>query len=202
METDDAREFEEIYETFKPRIRSYLDRLVGSAEAEDLAQEVFVKVHQSLKAFRGESRLSTWIYRIATNAAMDRLRSPAFRQRAQELLPASPLQEIETLDASRAAPSGGGTPAAEQELIRKEMNSCIHGFVEALPETYRAVLALSEIEGLKDREIAEVLGISLPAAKIRLNRARSKLREILETRCKFYLDERSELACDRKLPSE
>jgi RNA polymerase sigma factor (sigma-70 family) len=73
-------DFQTIHAEFRPRIQRYLARLVGESEAEDLTQEVFVKVHRALPSFRGEAQLSTWIYRIATNAALDRLRSPAFKR--------------------------------------------------------------------------------------------------------------------------
>ncbi len=72
-----------LYDEFQPKIRRYLSRLVGTTKADDLTQEVFVKVTQALTAFRGESTLSTWIYRIATNTALDRLRSPAFQRAAR-----------------------------------------------------------------------------------------------------------------------
>src|SRR5512147_842987 len=74
MEVDTA-EFREIYDQFHPRILRYMERMVGESEAEDLAQEVFAKVASSLASFRHESQLSTWIYRIATNSALDNLRS-------------------------------------------------------------------------------------------------------------------------------
>ncbi len=70
-------DFNEAYEKFQPKIARYLTRLVGEHGIDDLTQEVFVKVSLGLKNFRGESQLSTWIYRIATNAALDRLRSPS-----------------------------------------------------------------------------------------------------------------------------
>ena len=79
------KEFQKIYDDHYPRIVRYLRRLVGDSEAEDVAQEVFVKVHQSLDGFRGESKLSTWIYRIATNTAMDRLKSPSSKDRWSSL---------------------------------------------------------------------------------------------------------------------
>ena len=68
-------EFQQVYETYQARILRYLIRLVGAEEAEDLTQEVFVKVHQRLKTFRGDAQLSTWLYRIATNAAIDKTRA-------------------------------------------------------------------------------------------------------------------------------
>jgi RNA polymerase sigma-70 factor (ECF subfamily) len=85
-------------------------------------------------------------------------------------------------------------------VIRDEMNGCIREIIGRLPEAYRSVIVLSELEGFRDGEIAEILGLSLQAAKVRLHRARTKLRRDLETACVFYRDERNELSCDRKPP--
>lgn len=179
-------EFQEVYDQFAPRIHRYLGRFVGASEAQDLTQEVFVRVSQALDGFRGESRLSTWIYRIATNVALDRLRAAgpaaADRQRPEE------------------APVADPAPAAEQQSIRKEMNECIRGFVEDLPADYHSVIVLSEFEELTDREIAEVLGISLEAVKIRLHRARARLRRELATGCTLYHDDQNDLACHQTDP--
>ena len=76
-------EFRDIYEQFYPKILRYMARMVDESEAEDLTQEVFGRVAGSLAAFRGESQLSTWIYRIATNAALDRLGSPSYQRTEQ-----------------------------------------------------------------------------------------------------------------------
>src|SRR5690242_1598561 len=73
--------FHKIYAAFHPKILHYLTNLLGKDDAEDLAQIVFMKVHEGLKDFRGEAKLSTWIYRIATNVAADRARSASFRER-------------------------------------------------------------------------------------------------------------------------
>jgi len=188
----------EIHDTFRPKIRRYLIRLVGEHEAEDLAQEVFVRVSQALKTFRGESQLSTWIYRIATNAALDRLRSPSFRRMVQKRLSNDSIacDEIEAED--KDVWTGEKTPLVDQQVIRKEMNECIRNFIEKLPEDYRTVIILSELEDLQNREIAEILGASLDTVKIRLHRARAKLKKELETNCSFYRDERNEFACDLK----
>ncbi|MBI3609645.1 MAG: sigma-70 family RNA polymerase sigma factor [Nitrospirae bacterium] len=184
-------EFQNIYETYQPRIHRYLTRLVGPFEAEDLTQEVFVKVNWALKSFRGESQLSTWIYRIATNTALDRLRSPSFQQKdsVSEEAPDAEDKDVWT---------GEKTPPVDQKLIRKEMNECICSFIENLPVSYRTVVVLSEIEGLQNREIAQILWINLETVKIRLHRARAKLKKEMETHCSFYRDERNELACDLK----
>jgi len=196
--TDKKPDFKEIYATFQPRIRGYLSRMVGADEAEELTQDVFVKVDRALKEFRGEAQLATWIYRIATNAALDRLRTPSFKQRARESGPVDAGAEAAAELPDRNVWTSEAKPEVDQQLIRKEMNSCIREYIEQLPEDYRAVLVLSEVEGLKNREIAEILGVSLDTVKIRLHRARARLKESLGSHCHFYLDERSELACDRK----
>ena len=189
------KSFEEIYSEFFPRISSYLGRFVGAQEAEDVTQEVFLKVSAALSNFRGGSSLSTWIYRIATNTALDHLRKTR---------PAQPEPEINNPASDGLVPeetagiNGGGGPALDKELIRKEMNECIRGIVDGLPENYRMVLVLSEMEGFRDAEIARILGVSLETVKIRLYRARARLRRELEANCNFYRDERNELACDRK----
>ncbi len=190
---DEVKDFQKIYHEYYPRIAGYLRRLVGEAEDEDVAQEVFVKVSRSLDGFRGESSLSTWLYRIATNAAMDHMRKPASRQAAN--MPAG--SDDDPSDSEDTIPDSDA-PVLDALLIRKDMNECIRGIVDGLPENYRNVIVLSELEGFTNAEIAEVLGLSLDTVKIRLHRARTRLRKELEAKCNFYRDERNELACDRK----
>jgi len=80
-----TQDFNQIFEDYHARVLRYLTRLVGEDEAEDLAQVVFTRVSQNLDTFRGESKLSTWIFRIAANAAFDRMRQPSFRQMQRDL---------------------------------------------------------------------------------------------------------------------
>ena len=185
--------FQEVYDAFHAKIHRYLERLVGRDEAEDLTQEVFVKVDKGLVGFKGTSKLSTWIYRIATNTALDRLRSPAFQQVKQS----GSLSEATEASVMDGGNTRNPSPALGQ-VIEKEMSRCIRSFVDELPEDYRTAIALSELKELKNREIAEILGISLNTVKIRLHRARTRLRKEFETGCDFYRDERDELACNRK----
>lgn len=187
-------EFQTVYETFQPRIYRYLARLVGETEAEDLSQEVFVKVSQSLANFRGEAKLSTWVYRIATNAAIDRMRSPSFRrvaplEFAMDELETGAAGEIDLLQGEKAI-------LTEQQIVRKEMNDCVRDFIESLPQKYRTVLILGELEGLTNKEIAEILEITLGTVKIRLHRARNMLREELENHCDSYWVEGNEFVPD------
>lgn len=180
---DAALDFQRVYDEFQPRIRRYLARLAGSGEADDLTQETFARVSQALAGFRGEAALSTWIYRIATNVAFDRARSPGFKLQARTAEP-------------EALAALGTAPAIEQDIASREMSECVRDYVDQLPADYRTVVVLSELEELPDREIAEVLGISLEAAKIRLHRARARLRQMLEQGCDLSRDERNELTCD------
>ena len=183
-------EFNGIFQEFQPRIHRYLGHLCGEADAGDLTQAVFLKVSQSLAGFRGDSSLATWIYRIATNTARDHALSSLTRQRQEEVL----FDENGTVDDL----PDEDVPGTEREYIRREMNACIRGVVDQLPESYRAVLLLSDFEELTNAEIAGVLGVSVDAVKIRLHRGRSALRRAMECRCSFYHDERNELMCDRK----
>ena len=191
---DNAFDFEKLHAHFRPKIHSYLCRLAGESEADDLCQEVFVKVERSLVSFRNEAQLSTWIYRIATNSFHDRFRSASFKQKSKE----HPIEIDDSTLEDRDFITQQQKPGIDQQVIRGEMNVCIRGYIDQLPEVYRTVLLLSEEEGFKNREIAEILQISLDNVKIRLHRAKAKLKGSLQSNCDFYLDERSEIACDRK----
>jgi len=153
-----------------------------------------VKVNKGLPDFKGDAKLSTWIYRIATNVATDRLRSRSFR----ETRSGKAISQDERLLEDGGGPLEEKKPSVEKQAIREEMSSCVHDYINSLPENYRAVVTLSEIEELSNQEIAEVLGLSLETVKIRLHRGRAKLREKLEAGCAFDRDEEDILVCDPK----
>ena len=186
--TSAALEFQAVHDRFRSRVLRYLTRLVGESEAEDLTQSVMLKVSEGLPGFRGDSSLATWIYRIATNTALDRLR--------RKTVQPSGAVEFDSDDADVAQVAQ--TPSAEITAIREEMSACIREFIERLPEHYKAVMVLSELEGFKNDEIAAILGLTLDTVKIRLHRAREKLRKALGIGCNFHRNEDGELACDRK----
>ena len=181
---DHELEFQKIYDDFYPKILCYLARLVGEQEAEDLTQEVFVKVNRALEDFRGECKLSTWLYRIATNAALDKLRSPSFQQRTLNQLSYDSLEESEAEIDDREAWREEETPSVEQQVMRNERVQCFGNFVEHLPVNYRTVVVLGELEGLTNHEMAEILGLSLNGVKIRLHRGRARLLQELKAYCK------------------
>ncbi len=178
-----ALDFNEIYTNYHARVERYLAHLVGEEEAEDLAQVTFTRVSQNLAAFRGESQLSTWIYRIAANAAFDRMRQTSFRQMRQM----APLDDENSDEAGIADINiWTGEPAQSLErqihLIQEE--ECYCDMLNELPANYRMVVLLSEVEGFAAREIADILGLSVDVVKIRLHRGREKLLELLKKHCR------------------
>ncbi|MBI5633839.1 MAG: sigma-70 family RNA polymerase sigma factor [Nitrospirae bacterium] len=185
--------FQDIYLAFNEKIRRYLARIVNETEADDLAQDVFIKVGRGLKFFKGKSTLSTWIYKIATNAALDRLRALSLQKGAAVVQRGDDDEEAE----DRYLRVEDHKPSLETSLIKKEMNDCIRGIADGLPENYRTVLVLSDFEELSSGEIAAILGISADTVKIRLHRARTRLRKELKAKCNLYRDDRNELACER-----
>jgi RNA polymerase sigma-70 factor (ECF subfamily) len=185
---EDSTSFDVIYRDYYARIQRYLARLIGCDEAEDVTQEAFLRIARSLDGFRGESTVLTWVYRIATNVAMDRVRTPAYRASLNSVL----------LDES--CETGESVAPVEDQAIRSEMSECVQGLVAQLPDHFRTVLVLSEMEDMKNSEIAQVLGVSLETVKIRLHRARTRLKAILEANCSFYHDPCNTLLCDIKTP--
>jgi RNA polymerase sigma-70 factor (ECF subfamily) len=186
-------EFNKIHDTYAQRIKLYLAKLAGDEEAQDLAQETFARVSRSLHNFRGQSSLSTWIYKIATNTALDRIRK---KTRSKNDLPLDAAGEAENINIWT-----GENHALEEQVIRGEMNDCIRNVVSGLPEAYRAVIVLSEFEGFKNEDIAKILGLGIESVKMRLHRARHKLKEELSNHCILFRDERNEFACEQKKDS-
>lgn len=186
-------EFTKIYDEYYSRIIQYVSRIAGINNAEDIAQDVFDKVHSGLGGFQGKSKLSTWIYRIATNTVIDRSRSAAYKQATESIS----MDDSDDRDAQHGF-EDQETPSTDQMVIKKEMRDCINEYIDKLPPDYKIVIVLSELEGLSNKEIADIMGISLSNAKIRLHRARTRLKAVLNEACEFYYTEQNTLACDRK----
>ncbi len=181
--------FEMLYREFQPKILRYVSLMTGGIEGEDITQEVFAKASRGLKDFKGESKISTWLYRIATNTALDKMRSSSYKHVPEELRP-------ETKDSNNISVSG--KIRIDQSLIRKEMSDCVREYVDRLTPENKTVIILSELEGFKNREIADILRVSLDTVKIRLHRARAQLKKELDKGCDFYHNEQNVFACDRK----
>ncbi len=185
--------FYTIFDEYHPKIIRYLSRIVGRVDAEDLTQEVFDKIHRGLDRFQGRSSLSTWIYRIATNTAIDRSRSVAYKYESTH-----DAFEDEASHQSSDPTASETAPVTDQLVIRKEMSDCVNEFIDNLPPHYRTVIVLSELEGFTNKEVAHIVSISLDNVKIRLHRARTKLKKALLEGCYFYYTAGNTLACDRK----
>jgi RNA polymerase sigma-70 factor (ECF subfamily) len=171
-------------ELSEPLLR-YLKRYVGEpAVAQDLLQETLIRIDRGLPNFEGRASLKTWAFSIATRVAADHFRKPANRVRIVDV--------DETADLSDADRS------VDQRLVIDEMNSCVREVIDSLPEDYRAAIVLHDLEGLTAVETAEVSGCSVATAKIRIHRARLRLRKALERECVFYRDDDNVLRCDRK----
>ncbi|HYE15069.1 MAG TPA: sigma-70 family RNA polymerase sigma factor [Pyrinomonadaceae bacterium] len=168
--------FEELVRRYQRPIVAYVYRMVGDYDAAlDLAQEVFIKVYNSLGRYRPEFKFSTWIYRIAHNAAIDHLRREG-SARTEEL-------EVEG-EGGRAfeKPLASKAPTPEQESERRERRAEIEEVVGQLPPAYRELIVLRHANDLSYDEIAEVTGLPLGTVKNRIFRAREAMRELFEAR--------------------
>ena len=154
-----ALSIESLHEKYGERIHRYLERLVGTTDAEDLAQDVFEKAQRAVGTFRGDSRVLTWLYRIATNAAIDRLRTAGRHVDVERH-----DDETDPLDAARSA-EAAHERSLDSEVDRTRMRACILDVVEQLPTSQRAAILLGELRGFSDRELADALGVSLGAAR-------------------------------------
>ena len=189
-------DFTQVYGEYSPKILRYLERLTGNKEdAMDLVQDVFLKVDQGLSKFEGRSSLSTWIYRIATNVSHDRFRSASFQKGRKQTLTDEFVEERKE---EKNVWTGEREATAVQQLERKEMSSCINRYIYDLNEDYQKVLILSDYEGLKNKEIASILGITLDTVKIRIHRGRVQLKKRMEKGCDVTPDPDIGLHCDEK----
>jgi RNA polymerase sigma-70 factor (ECF subfamily) len=161
--------FEELVRRYQRPISAYVYRMVGDYDAAlDLTQEVFIKIYGSLVRYRPEFKFSTWIYKIAHNAAIDHLRR--FSSREQGLMSEVEGEQRELRIESRR-------PTPEQESERAERRAEIESVVEQLPGTYKELIILRHSHDLSYDEIAEVTGLPLGTVKNRLFRAREVMRQ-------------------------
>jgi len=177
-----------LYRTHFSQVHRFVFHFVQDAAlADELAQDVFLKAYEAWGSFRGAAPERIWLLRIARNVCLDYLRSPRARHAK-----AAPLDE-----GGETATAPGREPplTVEQTARQAEMTDCVQQFVLSLPETLRTPLILHDMEGLTNAQIAQVLGVSLEAAKMRLHRARAGLRGMMEERCDLFYDERNVLSC-------
>jgi RNA polymerase sigma-70 factor, ECF subfamily len=161
--------FEELVRRYQRPISAYVYRMVGNYEsALDLTQEIFIKVYSSLNRYRAEFKFSTWIYKIAHNAAVDHLRRTATRE--QSLVVGNDGDQFDL-------PIESGSLSPEQESEQRERRVEIETVVRALPANYRELIILRHSQDLSYEEIVEVTGLPLGTVKNRLFRAREMMRQ-------------------------
>lgn len=179
LTTGDRAAFEELVRLHGPNMLAVIRRIVHHEEESlDALQDALVSAHRGLATFAGGSRLSTWLHRVAVNAALMRLRTKRRRpeRSIEELLPRF------MDDGHQADPAGAWTETAEQVAQQQETRQFVRDCIAELPENYRIVLTLRDIEELDTQATAELLGIEPNAVKVRLHRARQALRMLLDKR--------------------
>ncbi len=161
--------FEELVRRYQRPIASYVYRMVGDYEAAlDLTQDIFIKIYGSLARYRSEYKFSTWIYKIAYNAAVDYLRRHSTREQ-------SLVSEVE--GEQKVIPVVSSKLSPEQEYAGKERRLEIESVVSQLPSAYKELIVLRHAQDLSYDEIAEVTGLPLGTVKNRLFRAREMMRQ-------------------------
>ena len=167
LRAGEVRAFEEMVTAYQHRVFGVAVRMLGNAaEAEEMAQEVFLRAHRALGDFRGEAKLSTWLYTIASRLCLTRLGSTErslIRQGEESLL--------------RLPQATGGPDAA---LEQSELETALHRAIAELPDDRRMVVVLRDLEGLSYEEIAAALDLELGTVRSRLHRARMDLKDKLE----------------------
>jgi RNA polymerase sigma-70 factor (ECF subfamily) len=167
---------ERVFEDYAPRIYSLARRMLNSdADAEDVTQDVLLQVVRKLDTFRGEAAFPTWLHRVTVNAALANRRKRAVRQKHQV---SDPLEHF--LENGRHhAPVRPWSIEPSQQALDRETHELIENAISELPEIYRDVYLLADVEGLPNADTADILGLSVPAVKSRLHRARLLMRNAL-----------------------
>ena len=167
---------EQVFREYAPRIYSLARRMLGSdADAEDVTQDVLLQIVRKLDTFRGESAFPTWLHRLTVNAAHGYRRKQAVHDKHQV---ADPLEHF--LENGRhKAPVRPWSVEPDKQALDRETHQLIEQAIAELPEIYREVYVLSDVEGVPNPEIAHMVGLSLPAVKSRLHRARLLMRNAL-----------------------
>ena len=156
----DVRAFEELYSIHLPRVHSLVRRMTGGRDADELTQDVFVRVWQKLGSFRGDSAFGTWLHRLAVNVVIERFRTDTARRQR--------LVDGEAIFETLSAPPH-----------RRDISMDFEAALEKLPDGAREIFVLHDVEGYKHTEIAALLGISSGTSKAQLHRARMMLRKHL-----------------------
>ena len=178
LQAGDAQAFEKMLRLHGGRLLRLARRFLGDEEeARDALQDAMLAVHRSIGSFEGNAMLSTWLHRIVVNACLMRLRAKS-RRPAEEDIDALLPTFIE--DGHQTERNAGWTEPADEVIEREETRALVRECIDRLPDAYRIVLHLRDIEEKSTEETATILGITGNAVKIRLHRARQALRTLLD----------------------
>ncbi len=175
----DERAFNELVRAYERRVLTLVMRMLGNAaEAEDVAQEVFVQVFKAIGTFRGDSKLSTWIYRIAINLCKNRVKYLKVRhtEKQDEL---GDAEEKGALGGSRRG-NVGALERPDEMMSGKQVEQIVQRAILELEPTFRECLVLRDVEELSYEQIEEITGLPIGTVKSRIHRARAQLREAVE----------------------
>jgi RNA polymerase sigma-70 factor (ECF subfamily) len=171
---------ERVFTEYAPRVYNLARRMLGNdADAEDVTQDVLLQVVRKLDTFRGESAFPTWLHRVTVNAALAHRRKRATRQQRQTHDPLDTLFSGAGDGHHHVSPVRPWSVSPDQPLLDAETQELIERAIAKLPEVYRDVYVLADVEGLPNAEIGEMLELSVPAVKSRLHRARLIMRDAL-----------------------
>ena len=174
---------QEMWQHVHSGLRSFIvKRVANEAEADDIVQDVWLKMRRGLGGLKDQNRLISWIYQIARHAIMDHYRAPDRRKE----MPAGLAADLEVYQSS----SGRQMAAQDSGQLRTELAGCLRPMIEQLSEDYRQAVTLVDLEGLTQQEAAAQLGLSLSGMKSRVQRGRHQLKGMLETCCTIELDRR------------
>jgi RNA polymerase sigma-70 factor (ECF subfamily) len=172
----------EIHDQYYQRVKKFILASVrDESVADDLTQETFMKVQGNLDTLRDRSKISSWVFRIAYHLCQDHfraLKNSSAREEVHDGLVT--LQEI----------------PLQKKLEQEEMSRCVQDQLKLLPESLRNVLIFADVMEFTHQEIADILGLSVENVKVRVHRARKKMKDILKEKCTFEVDERNILICE------
>ena len=176
--------FEEIIRRYETKVHNLAFRLTRNAQdAEEVLQDVFVTVYRKLDGFEGKAKFSSWLYRITVNASFMKLRK---RKQDKSVSLTEMLPQLQNKEITQQVAYGA---RSDSRAVNGEMRQVLENAISRLPEDYRAVFVLRDVDGLSNKEVSKMLQLSIPAVKSRLHRSRIMLRKRLN---RFYQDYSSE----------
>jgi len=166
----------EVWDQFSGALRDFiLKRVKNEDDTEDILQEVFIKIHKNIGQVKNDKSLRGWLYQIARNSIIDYYRNRKL-----------------TVEDAEALELAADEPAADSDAVH-DLGPCVRALMERLPDRYRQSIVLTEFDGLTQKEMGKKLGLSVSGAKSRVQRAREKMKDLLEDCCHFEMDRRGNI---------